>query len=360
MANETINFTRGAPSADLLPHELVAEAAAKALKEDWKRALVYGLGRGHVGLCEWIAEKHGVDPKQVMVANGSLEAGAMLFNHLVDPGTEVIVEQPTYDRTLLMLNQLQADLIGVELESDGLSIDALKAGIDGRSPKLAHVIPTFQNPAGCTLSAEKRQQLVDLAAERDFLIFEDDPYAEVYFGDAPPATMLSLDNADKVVYASSFSKTVTPGIRVGYLVGPVEIIDALAKRANETYISPNMLAGSIIWEMATSGLLERNIKTVQDALRERRDALVAAIEKHIPGAEFVAPDGGYFLWLTFPDGANARELNKLATEAGAPFIPGDDFMIEGGESSARLAFSGVPAEQMDEGISRIADALGRL
>lgn len=360
MANETINFTRGAPSADLLPHELVAEAAAKALENDWKRALVYGLGRGHVGLCEWVAEQHGVDPKQVMVANGSLEAGAMLFNQLVSPGTEVIVEQPTYDRTLLMLNQLEADLIGVDLEDDGLSIDGLEAAIEGRNPALAHIIPTFQNPAGCTLSAAKRERLVALAAERDFLIFEDDPYAEVFFGEAPPATMLSIDNADKVVYASSFSKTVTPGIRVGYLVGPQDIIDTLAKRANETYISPNMLAGSIIWTMATSGLLEQNIRVVQDALRERRDALVAAIEKHIPGAEFVSPDGGYFLWLTFPDGADARAINKLATEAGAPFIPGDDFMISGGESSARLAFSGVPAEQMDEGISRIADALAKV
>ena len=163
--------------------------------------------------------------------------------------------------------------------------------------KLAHVIPNFHNPAGCTLSAEKRVRLVELAAEHGFWIFEDDPYRELPFEGEALETMLSIDKAERVIHASSFSKTVSPGVRVGYLAGPAAEIAALAKRANETYISPNMLAESVVLELCRSGGLDRNIEFVKGALRERRDALVEALGEQIPEAEFVVPGGGYFLWL---------------------------------------------------------------
>ena len=234
MASDTISFARGAPSADILPVEAVREAATEALASDWERALSYGKGEGHVGLCEWIAERHSIDPAQVMVTNGSLEAGAMLFEHLLEPGDRVAVEQPSYDRTLLLLQQLGAELVPVALEADGLDVEALEAALAEGPVKLAHLIPNFHNPAGCTLSAEKRRRLVALAAEHDFLIFEDDPYRELPFGEGTPETMLSLDGAQRVIHASSFSKTVSPGVRVGYLAGPEEEIKALSVRANET------------------------------------------------------------------------------------------------------------------------------
>ena len=174
-----------------------------------------------------------------------------------------------------------------------------------RAPiKLAHVIPNFHNPAGCTLSAEKRRRLVELAAEHGFWIFEDDPYRELPFEGEPLETMLSLDEAGRVIHASSFSKTVSPGVRVGYLAGPAEEIAKLAKTANETYISPNMLAESIVWELCRSGVLERNIEFVKGELRERRDALVSALREQIPEAEFVVPEGGYFLWLDLAEGTD--------------------------------------------------------
>jgi DNA-binding transcriptional MocR family regulator len=361
MAGDTISFARGAPSADILPREAVRDAAAAALAEDWERALSYGTGIGHPGLCEWIAERHGgLDASQVMVANGSLEAGAMLFEHLLEPGDRVLVEQPTYDRTLLMLQRLGVELVPVPLEADGLDVGALETALAAGPIKLAHVIPNFHNPAGCTLSAAKRVRLVELAAEHGFWIFEDDPYRELPFEGEALETMLSMDRAERVVHASSFSKTVSPGVRVGYLAGPAAEIAKLAKRANETYISPNMLAEAVVLELCRSGGLDRNIEFVKGALRERRDALVGALREQLPEAEFVVPGGGYFLWLNLAEGIDTRELLAEAKGEGVAFVAGPDFMIEGGENSLRLSFASVPPERIPEGVSRIAGALERV
>src|ERR1700744_5083464 len=207
---DTISFARGAPSADILPHEQVREAAQRALTDDWETALSYGVVIGHPGLCKWIADRHGgLDPKQVMVTNGSLEAGAMFFTHLVKPGTRVAIEQPTYDRTLLLLQQAGAELVPIPLEADGLDGGALEAALADEPIEFVHVIPNAHNPAGCTLSVEKRRRLVELAHEHDFWIFEDDPYRELPFEGEPLETMLLMGGAGHVVHASSFSKTVS-------------------------------------------------------------------------------------------------------------------------------------------------------
>lgn len=352
---ETISFARGAPSPDLIPVEAVRRAAEAALDEDWKVALSYGLGNGHPGLCEWISERHGLDDtSQVMVANGSLEAGAMLFRHLIEPGDRVVVEQPSYDRTLLLLEQLGVEFVPISLEKDGLDLDAVERALESGPIKLVHVIPNFHNPAGCTLSLEKRKRLVELAAEHDFWIFEDDPYRELPFGESPPPTMLSMDTAGRVIHASSFSKTVSPGVRMGYLAGPSELISEISLVANENYISPNMLAGSLVLELGRSGALDRNIDEVRVQLRERRDALIEALGKHLPQATFNEPGGGYFLWADLGDGSDTVQLAAAAKEAGAPFIPGTDFMLDGGQTALRFSFASVPPELIDEGVRRIA------
>lgn len=358
---DTISFARGAPSADILPHEQVREAAQRALTNDWETALSYGVGIGHPGLCKWVAERHGgLDPAQVMVTNGSLEAGAMLFAHLVTPGTRVAVEQPTYDRTLLLLQQLGAELVPIPLEADGLDVGALESALAEGPIGFVHVIPNAHNPAGCTLSVEKRRRLVELAAEHDFWIFEDDPYRELPFEGEPLETMLSVDTAGKVLHASSFSKTVSPGVRVGYLAGPADEIAKLAKKANETYISPNMLAESIVLELCTSGVLDQNITFVKGELKARCDALVEALREKIPEAVFVVPQGGYFLWLDLAEGTDTKALLAEAKGEGVSFVAGPDFMIEGGENSLRLSFAPVPAADAAEGVARIAAALETL
>jgi DNA-binding transcriptional MocR family regulator len=356
-----ISLARGAPSLDIIAVDDLRAAAQAAFERDPAGTFAYGTSAGYPRLVEWIANKQGVHPDQVVATNGSMQADAFLFQQLVEPGDVVVVEAPTYDRTLLSLRQLGAEILAIPLEADGIDVDALEIALqEGARPKLAHIIPNFQNPAGCTLSLEKRRKLLALAAEHGFTIFEDDPYVELRFEGESLPTMLSMDESGSVVYASSFSKTVCPGIRVGYLVGPAEPIAAIRKLATNTYISPNMVAQSIVAEFCDSGAIERSIATVKEALRERRDATADALERHIPDATFVKPQGGYFLWVDLPEGSDVAALASGAAERGVVFVKGTDFLIEGGESSLRIAYSAVPPDQIEEGIARVAEAYREL
>jgi 2-aminoadipate transaminase len=359
---EPISFARGAPSADIMPAESLRESAVRALGADPAGALGYGVGSGYGPLRDWIAERHGVETTQVVVTNGSLQAGVMLFDLLVEPGETVVVEAPSYDRTLLALRERGADLMAVPLEPDGLDVGALEVALEaGAAPRFIHTITNFHNPAGCTLSLEKRRRLLELAARHGFLVFEDDPYREVRFEGEDLPTMLSLDGAECVVYASSFSKTIAPGVRVGYLIGPEDIIEAVTRSAVNTYISPNMLSEAIVYEFCRSGAIERSIATVKQALRERRDALAEGLRGYIgEEARFVLPEGGYFLWVEFPEEVDTSELQTLAAERGVTFVVGRDFMIEGGHNALRLAYSAVTPEQADEGVQRLAESLAAL
>jgi 2-aminoadipate transaminase len=353
----TISFARGAPSLDIVDVEGLREAAARAFDEDPGGMVGYGTAVGYVPLREWIAEQHGVAVEQVLVTNGSMQADAFLFELMVRPGDPVVVESPTYDRTLLNLRNREAVVHMVELQTDGIDTAGLRSLLEtGVRPKLAHVIPNFQNPAGYTLSAEKRTDLLALAAEYDFTIFEDDPYVAIRFEGESLPTMLSRDDAGKVVYASSFSKTVCPGIRVGYLVGPQAVIKQIQGIATNTYISPNMVAQAIVNQFARSGRMDGAIATVKNALRERRDAVVAALRRELPEARFSPPSGGYFMWVELPQGVDVAELETAAKDRGVLFVKGTDFLLEGGENTLRLAYSGVTPEQIDEGITRLAEA----
>jgi DNA-binding transcriptional MocR family regulator len=331
-------------------------AADQAFGADPAGITAYGTSIGYPPLREWIAERHQVDPSHVLVTNGSMQADAFLFDALVEPGDAVIVERPTYDRTLLSLRGRGADVRMVELEPDGIDVAALERLLSaGVEPKLAHIIPNFQNPAGYTLSAEKRERLLELAGKNGFTIFEDDPYVALRFEGSTLPTMLSMDG-DSVVYASSFSKTVCPGIRVGYLVGPAELIARVAKIATNTYISPSMVSQAIVNQFCRSGALERSIETVKRALGERAKTLCAALERELPDARFVAPQGGYFLWLDLPRGSDVKALFEAAAQRGVQFVKGSDFVLDGAESSLRLAYSGVTPEQIEVGVRRLAEA----
>src|SRR5436190_7046636 len=354
---DQISFARGAPSIDIVAVDDLSSAAQRAFANDPAGSFSYGTSIGYPPLRAWIAEKHELPPEQVIVTNGSMQADAFLFELLVDEDDLVVVEAPTYDRTLLSLQKRGADILAIPLEEDGIDVDALARALEaGARPKLAHIIPTFQNPAGYTLSLDKRRRLLELAEQYDFVLFEDDPYIELRFSGERLPTMLSLDSGERVVYASSFSKTVCPGIRVGYLAGPAGVIAAIQKIATETYISPSMVSESIVNEFCRSGAIERSIETVKEALRERLGRLTTALGREIPDAQFSAPDGGYFLWVDLPDGADVDALAAAAQDRGVVFVKGSDFLLEGGENSLRLAYSGVTTDQIDEGVARLADA----
>jgi DNA-binding transcriptional MocR family regulator len=353
---DTISFARGAPSLDIVDVDALRAAADRAFAADPGGMTGYGTAIGYPPLREWIADHHGVDPKRVIVTNGSMQADAFLFDALVRKGDVVIVERPTYDRTLLALRNRGADVRMVELEPDGIDVAALeRVLVAGANPRLAHIIPNFQNPAGYTLSAAKRERLIELSREHDFLIFEDDPYVAIRFEGESLPTMLSTAE-DRVVYASSFSKTVCPGIRVGYLVGPEELIAGIVRLATSTYISPSMVSQAIVNEFCRSGAIDSSIATVKAALRERARTLCDALARELPDARFVAPEGGYFMWVDFPRGTDVDALSDAAAARGVLFVKGSEFLLEGGESSLRLAYSGVTAPQIEEGVKRLAEA----
>jgi 2-aminoadipate transaminase len=360
-AEQLISFARGAPSLDIIDVAGLKAAAARAFDADPAGMTAYGTSVGYVPLRQWIADKHGVAPEQVIITNGSLQADAFLFNHLVQAGDDVVVERPTYDRTLLSLQNLGGKVHQVRMDADGLDVDELRGLLEsGLRPKIAHVIPNYQNPAGVTLSADRRRTLLQLAAEYGFVIFEDDPYVDIRFRGEPLPSMLSMDTDNVVVHASSFTKTVCPGVRVGYLVGPAALIGAIAKKATNLYISPGMVSEAIVHQFCVSGDIDRSIATVRTALSERARTLAESIRRHIPGATFTEPDGGYFLWVDLPSDVDVDKLFPLAAAGGVAVVKGTDFLLDGGRHSLRLAFSAVTVEQIDEGVRRLAAAIEKV
>jgi len=356
---ETISLARGVPAPECVPVEELAECARAAIQDDGATILSYGAAGGYAPLRRQIAEEHGVSPQRVVVTNGSLQGFALLAQVLAGGGQRVLVEAPTYDRPLKILGSVGAEVVPIRCDDEGLDVDALEAELSrGGRPAFVYVIPTFQNPTGRTLSVERRRQLVSLASEHDLLVLEDDPYGAVRFeGDAPP-TLFELDESGRVAYSSSFSKTVAPGIRVGYFVLPERLAHAVESAAASTYITPALLSQATVHEFLRRGHLERNLELVRSLLRARRDALLSALEERLggSGARWNHPEGGYFLWLDLPEGGNARALLHAAEQVGVSFVAGPDFYpwAGGGRSSLRLAYSYASPAQLGEAVRRLA------
>jgi 2-aminoadipate transaminase len=350
----TISFARGAPCPEALSGDLIAECTRAALAADHVRILSYGTGNGYPPLRELLAAEHGVSPDQVFVTNGSLQGFVFLLETLLEPGDLVAVEAPTYDRALLQLRLHGMEVLPIPVEDDGLDVDALAAACAaGRVPRLIYTIPNFQNPSGATISLAKRRALVDVCERHGILILEDDPYGKLRFeGEALPA-IATLAPEGRVLFTSSFSKTVAPGLRVGYLVAPAEIAGPLAAAASRTYISPALLAEAAVHHLIASGGLPDNIARVTDLMRERRDAMVAGLGELPQGTVCVPPAGGFFMWLTLPEGLSADALFDEAAAAGVAYVKGSDCFVTGGERTLRLAYSGVSPAEIEEGMRRL-------
>ena len=352
----TISFARGVPSPDVLPVEELADCAKAAIERDGAGALSYGSGGGYEPLRAWVAERHGVPTERVLLLNGSLQGFVFLATHFLAAGSRrVLVEAPTYDRPLKILAGLGAQIVAVPQDEHGLDLDALEHALDdGDSPAFLYTIPTFQNPSGRTLPTERRRRMVELAKERKLLVLEDDPYGLVRFEGEPPPTLFDLDGGERIAYSSSFSKTIAPGVRVGYLILPDELAGAIEAIAVSTYISPGFLSQATVWEFVRRGNFEPNLERVCELLGLRRDALLRALERELPEATWSHPEGGYFLWLDVA--VDAADLLERATEAGVTFVKGADFFpAAGGERSARLAYSFVSPDEIETGIARLAE-----
>jgi 2-aminoadipate transaminase len=348
-----ISFARGVPAPECLPVEELADCARTALERDGRTILSYGPSPGYAPLREWIAARHGVAVERVFLTNGSLQGFVFLAQRLA-PGKRVLVERPTYDRPLKILRELGAEVVGLDCDDEGLDPDALERELlDGPAPAFLYLIPTFQNPSGRTLSEERRGRIAELAREHGLLVLEDDPYGLVRFdGEALPS-LFELSGGE-IAYSSSFSKTIAPGLRVGWFVFPAELARAVEATATATYITPVLLGQATVHEFVSRGCFEPNLERVKGLLGARRDAMLEALDRDLPGVRTTRPDGGYFLWLEL-GGVDAAGLLVRAEEAGVTFVKGTDF--GGGSDTARLAYSFVSTDEIADGVSRLAASL---
>lgn len=342
---ETISLARGIPAPECIPVDELADCARAAIERDGATVLSYGPVGGYQPLREWIAERHGVEPARVLVTNGSLQGIAFLADRFA--GGRVLVERPTYDRPLKLLAARGVDVTTVAMDDEGLDLDELDDALSGGpKPAFLYTIPTFQNPSGRTLTVERRRRLVALARDHDLLILEDDPYGLVRFEGEPLPTLFELDGGERVIYSSSFSKTVAPGLRVGYFVLPRALDAELEALAVSTYITPVLIGQATVYEFLRRGNLEPNLGRVCELLRRRRDAMLDALEQDLPSATWSRPAGGYFIWLELAGG--------VEDVPGVTFVRGTDF--GGAPNTARLAFSYVSPEEIREGIRRLSAA----
>ena len=357
-----ISFARGAPAPECLDPGLLADCAAGARARDGTTILSYGQGGGYGPLREVLAERQGVEPARVFLTTGGLQ-GFVFYSavQLARKPGRVLVEGPTYDRPLKLLGWDGVEVVALPMDDEGLEPDALEAELArGGDVSFLYTIPTFQNPSGRTLGEARRRRIAELAAEHEVDVLEDDPYGLVRYEGVAPPSLFELEGGTHVTFTSSFSKTVAPGLRVGWFVVPDGMRAAYDERAVSTYISPSLLPQATIHELFVRGAFEPNLERIRGLLRARKDAMLAALAHEMPeGVTWSSPEGGYFLWVDFGPGTDAAELLARASEEGVTFVRGTDFFPpgEGGQTAARLAFSFESPERIAEGVALLAGLL---
>lgn len=360
----TISFARGAPSPELIPAEELADCAHAVALREGASVFAYGPGGGYGPLREWVAERHGVGTERVVLTMGGLLGFVLYTAELLErrPG-RVLVEAPSYDRPLKILAREGAEIVPLAMDEEGLDPDALEHELGSRSeaPSFLYTIPTFQNPSGRTLSADRRQRIAEIAARHGLPVLEDDPYGLVRYEGVAPPSLHELEGGELVTYTSSFSKTVAPGLRTGYFVLPPSDGGAFEERANSMYISPPFFTQATISEFIDQGRFEPNLERVRAGLQARRDAMLESLATGFPsGASWSRPEGGYFVWLELGAGSDVAELAERAEREGVTFVRGTDFFpreADLGTSSARLAFSYESPDLISEGIERLGSLL---
>ena len=354
---DVISFAGGLPAPGLFPVEAIAGAAERVLAESGRRALQYSTTEGHPPLRQKLAARlPGARPDELLITAGSQQGLDLVARVLLDPGDLVAVAAPTYMGALRAFDAYEARYVSVASDDHGMRVDALEDALRQR-PKLLYVIPDFDNPAGTTAPLDRRHAMVELAARHDVVVFEDAPYRELRFGGEGLPTLFELA-PERVVHAATFSKTMAPGMRLGWLCGPGPLIErvAQAKQAADlqTATFTQMLADAWLAADAWEAQLER----VRGYYRTQRDAMLAALQAHMPdGVRWTRPAGGMFLWVTLPEGMDAGALAKRAVERGVAYVPGAPFHANGGgENTLRLSYSVATLEEIDRGVR----ALGKV
>jgi 2-aminoadipate transaminase len=366
---EVISLAGGQTDTTTFPPESFAAQMTRIAQESSAEALQYGPTEGFARTKDCIGEvmaSEGMspDPEDIIVTTGGQQAIDLVAKTLVDPGDPVICEAPTYPGAVPVFSAYQAETFQVEMDGEGMRIDELEATCDrlaseGRRPKFIYTVPTFQNPTGVTLSAERRRQLVEIARERELLVVEDSPYGMLRFEGEPLEPLYKLDGGDYVIHLGTFSKILSPGIRLGWLCAPPPVMAKVTLGKQASDLCTSTLSQYFVGEFFAEGGWREYIADLVRTYRERRDAMLEALERHFPSqATWTEPAGGLFVWATLPDYINTTDLLAKALRQNVAFVPGAAAFVDGrGTTSMRLNFSSSTEDEIREGIRRIGDVI---
>jgi len=366
---EVISLAGGLPDTSTFPAAVFADLMSEVAGAGLARALQYGPTEGLAEVQESIAqvmalEGMRVDPGDVMVTTGGQQVIDLVCKTLVDPGDVVVAEAPTYPGAVPVFSSYQADVVQVEMDEAGMRIDVLEAELErldaeGRRPKFIYTVPSFQNPAGVTLSPPRRRRLVDIARERELLVLEDNPYGLLRYEGEPSPTLMSLDGGEYVIYLGTFSKILSPGIRVGWTVAPRPVLEKMNLGKQAADLCSSSLTQQFVASYFRSGRWEGYLESLIELYRGRRDVMLDALAEHLPPeASWTRPSGGLFIWATLPDYIDTTDLLARALRENVAFVPGRAAYLDGrGGSSLRLNFSGVSEEDIREGVRRIGEVV---
>jgi 2-aminoadipate transaminase len=365
---EVVSLAGGMPNLAALPLDSIAGEVASLITNEGLVALQYGSAHGMPGLREQICEVMAIEgitghPDDIVVTVGSQMALDMVTRIFCDPGDIVIAEGPSYVGALGTFAAYQANVVHVEMDADGLVPEALRQALAvaanrGQRVKFLYTIPNFHNPAGVTLAVSRRAEILEICRRAGVLVVEDNPYGLLGFDGQTYPALRSMD-PDNVVYLGSFSKTFASGLRVGWALAPHAVREKLVLAAEATTLSPPMLSQMIVSRYLTTHDWKGQIKSFQLMYRERRDALLSALEQHMPaGCTWTKPDGGFFVWMTVPEGIDAKAMQPRAVTARVAYVPGTGFYSDGfGSRQMRLSFCYPTPERIREGVRRLAVVL---
>lgn len=355
-ACNTISFNRGVPAPETLPSEKVAESCRSILREDGKTILQYYSAQGYAPLREHLSEQVGpaTTKDQILVGNGSLQLLNILANVVLEPGDTVLVESPTYDRAITVFSRLGAQIRGIPLQNDGIALDAFKELVQEEQPKLFYIIPDFQNPTGITTSEEKRRKIVQIAEDHNFQVVENTLYRRLRYSGEDTPTFWEL-NPNVVFRLSSFSKILSPGLRVGWLVARPSLMDTLSQYAEDTYITSNMLSQGIIYKILEQGWLETHVNSLKDLYHSRLKATLQALEEFLPQADWVKPKGGFFVGIWMPN-VDVRKIYDESHDAGLALSESSSFFPDRKPRGfLRIPFCALEEKKIEQGIKRLAN-----
>jgi len=370
---DVISFAGGLPAPEVFPIEAFKHSCDRVLSNYGSQALQYSTTEGYLPLREFIAERSGfydvkISPDNILITSGSQQALDLLGKILINPGDRILVESPTYLGAIQAWASYGAEYVTVPMDNHGMNTEHLEEALRC-GPKLIYVLPNFQNPTGVTLALERREALIELADKYGVPIIEDDPYGQLRYKGVQLPSVLTLDDrlhctdeagyCGNVIYLSTFSKIMAPGIRLAWVIAPSVIIKKMVQAKQGADLHTSTFNQMVAYEVAKDGFLEEHIDTIREIYSERRNIMLAALDSYFPpNVDWTHPEGGLFLWGTLPDNLDAAEVLKSAVESKVAFVPGAPFFpLSGGHNTFRMNFSNASPGLIREGISRLGQVL---